>query len=96
MEFLKSKLFNRSEIAKEMGVTQPILWLKTNNVQWNKLLESDIKKLEKVKQKMLKILGVKAETKISISECPHCESQNTVSVSNRYCLDCEKHFTTND
>jgi hypothetical protein len=54
--WLKSKLFNKSEIARLIGMRPSTLTNKINNLQGQRITPSDLVKLESVKKKIFQEL----------------------------------------
>jgi len=57
MDWLKSKLINKSEVARQLKISQPLLNNKLKNNQYNKILPHEKKALIEIGEKLKELIS---------------------------------------
>lgn len=57
MDWLKSKLINKSEVARLLGISQPLLNNKLKNNQYKKFSPIEKEKIQKIGEDLKKLIG---------------------------------------
>jgi len=57
MDWLKSKLINKSEVARLLGISQPLLNNKLKNNQYKKFSSFEKEKIQKIGEDLKKLIG---------------------------------------